>query len=213
MTNTDNAPMEQAVLAVVPFLLVGLALSLPLLLVSWEPPPSTIVIAHLSALVLLALVAAVRLAPLAGDVWFLGQGWSPLWRLAASGTTVVVLVTGVVALVTLASSATLRYPPSMQFLQLLSAVDIAWAATALVVGAFRAWGRTAAIVGGVVLGVVCVFAIWRYLDIVGFGPGGEWIVDGPALWRNVIPADMAAAIVAVAVFVYGTWRRASASSA
>lgn len=204
MTDT---PMERAVLAAVPFLLAGLVLSLPLLAVSWDPPPETLVVVHLSALVLLGLLAALRLAPMAGDDWFLGRGWSSFWRLVASGSTVVVLVTGVVALSTLASSAALRYPPSMQFLQLLSAVDIAWAATALIIGANRAWGRTAAIVGGVILGVVCVFAIWRYLDLVGFGPGGEWIVDGAALWRNVIPADMAAAIVAVTVFGYGTRRK------
>ncbi len=62
-----------------------------------------------------------------------------------------------------------------------------------------------------VLGVVCVFEIWRYLDVVGFGPSGEWIVDVPALWRNVIPADTAAALVAIVVFTYGTWRQASRS--
>jgi hypothetical protein len=119
----------------------------------------------------------------------------------------VVLVTGVVALVTLASSAALRYPPSMQFLQLLSAVDIAWVVAAFVVGAGRAWGRAAAIVGGAVVGIVCVAAIWRYLDIVGFGPNGEWIVDGAELWRNVIPADMVAALTAIGVFAYGARRR------
>ena len=195
-------------LAAVPFLVVGLVLSIPLLLVPWDPPPLTLVTVHLSALVLLGVVAAVLLAAFAGADWFLGRGWSGFWRLAASGTTVIVLATGVVGLVTLSSSAALRLPPSMQFLQLLSALDIAWAAAALVVGAHRAWGRPAAIVGGVILGVVCVAAIWRYLDIVGFGPNGEWIVDGGALWRNVIPADMAAALVAVVIFAYGTWRRA-----
>lgn len=200
--------MERVVLAAVPFLLVGLALSLPLLLVNWTPPPTTIVIVHLSVLVLLGLLAALRLASLAGDDWFLGRAWTTGWRLAASGVVVIVLVTGVVALVTLASSAALRYPPSMQFLQLLSAVDIAWATAAIVVGAGRAWGRAAAITGGVILGVVCVFAIWRYLDIVGFGPDGEWIVDASALWRNVIPADMAAAAAAIAILSYGTWRQA-----
>jgi hypothetical protein len=208
LNDPGNTPMERAVLGAVLFLLVGLVLSLPLLVVSWEPPPITPVIVHLSALVLLGLVAAVRLAPLAGADWFLGQGWSAFWRLAASGVAVVVVVTGVVALVTLASSAALRYPPSMQFLQLLSAVDIAWAMTALVIGVDRVWGRTAAIIGGVILGVLCVLAIWRYLDIVGFGPDGEWIVDATALFRYVIPADMVAATVAVALFVYGTWRRA-----
>ena len=193
-------------LAAVPFLLLGLVLSLPLLLVDWEPPPLTLVTVHLSALTLLGLAAAIRLAPYAGDDWFLGRAWSAFWRLAGSGVVVIVLVTGVVALVTLASSAALRYPPSMQFLQLLSAVDIAWVVTALVVGAGRAWGRTAAVIGGIIIGVVCVAAIWRYLDIVGFGPNGEWIVDGTELWRNVIPADMAAALAAIGVFAYGTMR-------
>ena len=201
--------MERVVLAAVPFLVVGLALSLPLLLVTWTPPPIAPVIVHLSALVLLGLVTAVWLAPLAGADWFLGRAWSAWWRLVASGGTVVVITTGVVGLVTLASSAALQFPPSMQFLQLLSALDIAWAGGALVVGAHRAWGRAAAVTAGVVLGVVCVFAIWRYLDVVGFGPSGEWIVDGPALWRNVIPADTAAALVAIVVFTYGTWRQAS----
>jgi len=201
--------MERAVLAAVPFLVAGLVLSLPLLLVTWTPPPITPVIVHLSGLVLLGLVATVWLAPLAGADWFLGRAWSAWWRLVASGVTVVVITTGVVGLVTLASSAALQFPPSMQFLQLLSALDIAWAGGALVLGAHRAWGRAAAVAAGVVLGVVCVFAIWRYLDVVGFGPSGEWIVDGPALWRNVIPADMAAALVAIVVFTYGTWRQAS----
>ncbi|MCH7846054.1 MAG: hypothetical protein IH850_09520 [Acidobacteria bacterium] len=208
MTDPIDAPMERAVLAAVPFLVAGLVLSLPLLLVTWTPPPMTPVIVHLSGLVLLGLAAAVWLAPLAGADWFLGRAWSPWWRLVASGVTVVVITTGVVGLVTLASSAALQFPPSMQFLQLLSALDIAWAGAALVVGAHRAWGRAAAVAAGFMLGVVCVFAIWRYLDVVGFGPSGEWIVDGPALWRNVIPADTAAALVAIAVFAYGTWRHA-----
>ncbi len=211
MTDPTDTPMERAVLAAVPFLVAGLVLSLPLLLVTWTPPPMRPVIVHLSGLVLLGLAAAVWLAPLAGADWFLGRAWSAWWRLVASGVTVVVITTGVVGLVTLASSAALQFPPSMQFLQLLSALDIAWAGGALVVGVHRAWGRAAAVAAGVVLGVVCVFAIWRYLDVVGFGPSGEWIVDGPALWRNVIPADTAAALVAIVVFTYGTWRQASRS--
>jgi hypothetical protein len=209
LTDPVDTPMERVVLAAVPFLVAGLVLSLPLLLVTRTPPPITPVIVHLSGLVLLGLVTAVWLAPLAGADWFLGRAWSAWWRLVASGVTVVVITTGVVGLVTLASSAALQFPPSMQFLQLLSALDIAWAGGALVVGAHRAWGRAAAVAAGVVLGVVCVFAIWRYLDVVGFGPSGEWIVDGPALWRNVIPADTAAALVAIVVFTYGTWRQAS----
>jgi hypothetical protein len=201
--------MERAVLAAVPFLLAGLALSLPLLLVREETSITTIVV-HLIGLVLFGLLAALRLAPLAGADWFLGRDWSTFWRMVASGVSVVFLVTGTVGLVTLASSAALGYPPSMQFLQLLSALDIAWAATALVVGLWRGWGRGPAIGGGLVLAVVCVWAIWRYLVAVGLGPTGEWLVDSDALLRHVLPYDMLAAVVAVAAFLLGTRRAAQA---
>ncbi|MEA3502413.1 MAG: hypothetical protein U9R47_06530 [Actinomycetota bacterium] len=200
--------MERSVLATVPFLAIGLVGSVPLLLVRWSPPPFTIVIVHLAALVLLGLVAVIRLAPLAGDNWFEGQSWSPFWRLAASGISVVFLVTGMVGLVTLASSAALRYPPSMQFLQLLSALDIAWAGAALVIGTYRAWRLPAAVTAGTVLAIICVWSIWRYLDIVGFGPAGEWIVDPEALASYVLPFDVAAAVMAVGAFVFGTRRQA-----
>jgi hypothetical protein len=201
--------MERAVLATIPFLLVGLVLSVPLLLV---PGPTTItmVVVQLAGLVLLGLLAAVRLTPLAGPDWFLGRSWSLFWRLTASGVAVVFLVTGMVGLVTLASSAALRTPPSMQFLQLLSALDIAWAGTALVVGTWRWWGRSAAIAAGAVLGVVCVWAIWRYLDAVGIGPSGEWIVDAAALNRHVLPFDVIAAVAAILAFLMGTRHRAHA---
>ncbi len=205
---TDNA-MERAVLAAVPFLLAGLVLSLPLLLVR-GPTSVAVIVIHLVGLVLLGLLAALRLTPLARADWFLGRDWSTLWRLVASGASVVFLVTGMVGLVTLASSAALGYPPSMQFLQLLSALDIAWAATALVVGLWRGWGRGLAVGGGLILGAVCIWAIWRYLSVVGLGPGGEWLVDGEALFRHVLPYDTLAAIAAVAAFLFGTRRDAQA---
>ena len=200
--------MERAVLATVPFLAIGLVGSLPLLLVRWSPPPLTIVIVHLAVLVLLGLVAVIRLAPLAGNDWFTGQPWSPFWRLAASGISVVFLTTGMVGLVTLASSAALHYPPSLQFLQLLSALDIAWAGAALVVGVYRAWRIPAAVTAGTVLAIICVWSIWRYFVVVGFGPEGEWIVDSAALARYVLPFDVLAAVMAIAAFVFGTRRQA-----
>ena len=99
-----------------------------------------------------------------------------------------VLVTGVVALVTLASSAALRFPPSMQFLQLLSAVDIAWAATALVVGADRAWGRTVAIIGGTILGALVGGSLGRAMDRVDqncVGQALERAENGQSIvWNN-----------------------------
>jgi len=200
--------MERAVLATIPFLAIGLIGSVPLLLLRWSPPPFTIVIVHLAVLVLLGLIAVIRLAPLAGNDWFKGQSWSPFWRLAASGISVVFLVTGMVGLVTLASSAALRYPPSLQFLQLLSALDIAWAGAALVIGVYRAWRLPAAVTAGTVLAIVCVWSIWRYFDVVGFGPAGEWIVDSAALAKYVLPFDVAAAVMAIGAFVFGTRRQA-----
>lgn len=200
--------MERAVLATLPFLAIGLAGSVPLLLVRWSPPPLAIVVFHLAVLVGLGLVAVIRLAPLAGVDWFEGQSWSPFWRSAASGISVVFLVTGMVGLVTLASSAALRYPPSLQFLQLISALDIAWAGAALVIGTYRAWRVPAAVTAGTLLAIVCVWSIWRYLDVVGFGPAGEWIVDSEALARYVLPFDVAAAVMAIGAFVLGTRRQA-----
>ena len=200
--------MERAVLATVPFLGVGLLASLPLLLISWSAPPSTLVIVHLTGLVLLGLAASIRLAPFAGGDWFLGQSWTPFWRAIASGVSVVFLVTGMVGLVTIASSAALQYPPSLQFLQLLSALDIAWAGAALVVGIYRAWRLPAAVIAGSALAVICIWSIWWYLDAVGFGPNGEWVVDASVLMRRVLPFDIAAAVMAIGALLYGTRRQA-----
>lgn len=202
-----DSSMERAVLATAPLLGLGLIASLPLLFVSWTPPPFTLVIVHLTVLVLLGLAASIRLAPLAGGDWFRGESWSPFWRGIASGVSVVFLVTGMVGLVTIASAAALRYPPSLQFLQLLSALDIAWAGAALVIGVFRAWRIPAAVAAGSILAVICIWSIWWYLDGVGFGPSGEWIVDATYLMQRVLPFDVAAAVMAIGALLYGTHRQ------
>ncbi len=203
-----DTPMERAVLATVPFLAVGLVASLPLLLIGWSPPPFAIVLVHLTLLVLLGLAAVLKLAPLAGTNWFMGRSWTPFWRSMSSGVSVVFLVTGMIGLVALASSAALRYPPSLQFLQLLSGLDIAWSVGALAVGVYRAWRMPAAVVAGTMLSIVCIWSIWWYLDGVGFGPGGEWIVDASTLLQRVLPFDVAAAVMAIAALVYGSYRQA-----
>jgi hypothetical protein len=123
----------------------------------------------------------------------------------------VVVVTGLIGLVTLATSAALRLEPSLQFLQLLSALDIAWAGAAVMIGAYRLWGRGAALVGGGVLGVFCVWSIWNYLHIVGFTDAGGWLVEGGQVMRLVLPFDMMAAGVAVTLLVVGSGRAEPAS--
>ena len=57
----------------------------------------------------------------------------------------IVIVTGVTALVTLATTAALRFEPSLQFLQLLSALDIAWVVAGTTLAVRSLWGRLPAI--------------------------------------------------------------------
>jgi hypothetical protein len=116
----------------------------------------------------------------------------------------VALVTGSAALVTLATSAALRFDASMQFLQLLSALDIAWVVAAASIGARRRWGTAAASGTAIAIGIFCVWSIWRYLDTVGVGGDGEWIVNGRELMRLVLPNDLIAAVVAISLLEFGT---------
>jgi hypothetical protein len=197
-------PIERALIRSVPWLIGGLLASIPLLLVSTESDPTGPFLIHLVVLVIFGLGLSLSVVALANDDWFADMGWSVSRRLWASAIGIIVLVTGIVGLVTLASSAALRFDPSTQFLQLLSALDIAWVVAALVVGVRRRWNQLAAALGGLVIGVFCVWSIWRYIDAVGFGPSGEWIVSGQDLMTLVIPFDMAAAVVAVTMVAIGT---------
>ena len=203
MTEPPDKQFADASLVLVPYLLAGLAASLPLLLVPQAWDLMFRFVAQLSLLVALGFVAtlAVLDVPLRG--FFRGRGWSRRREALSGAVVLVVLVTGVVALVTLASSAALRLTPSLQFLQLLSALDIAWVVAAISIGARQRWGGRAAVVSGTVIGVACVVSIWNYLRVVGFSSDGGWLVDGAQLMKLVIPFDMAAAVVAVTVLFLG----------
>ncbi len=160
---------------------------------------------QLGAVVALGLAAAVALAHLADEPgWYRPAG--PLVRRLGSAATVIAIVTGMVGLVALASAAALRLHPSLQFLLVVSALDVAWAVAAVVIGARRGWGLWPAVGAGAVLALVCVGALWSYLDAVGFSPAGGWVVDGSELLRRVLPYDMAAAVVAVTALLAGTRR-------
>lgn len=205
------APIERALLATIPWLVGALVLSLPLLLVDVGGDPLIAFTVQLTVVVGFGLVLANVVVRLGTADWFRGASWSIGVRLIAGGIGLVVLVTGTVGLVTLASSAALRYDPSTQFLQLISALDIAWVGAAITIGAYRSWGRGWAVFGGAVIGVVCVWSIWNYLGHVGFGPNGEWIVSAPDLMRFVLPYDTGAAIVAVSVFLIGVRAKTQAT--
>lgn len=203
-------PIERALIRTVVWLMAGLVASLALFLIDVSGDPTVAFLFHLGALVAFGLALTVALLPMSGADWFAGSRWGVARRLVGGGVGIVVLTTGVTGLVTLASSAALRYDPSTQFLQLLSALDIAWVTAAVIIGAQRAWSRTAAVIGGVMMGAVCVWSIWFYLDAVGFGPNGEWIVSGSDLATRVIPFDTAAAIIALGMFAFGTARASQA---
>jgi hypothetical protein len=196
-------PIERALLRAVPFLIGGLLASLPLLLVTPGAEPLGWFIAQLVVLVAIAHAMTITLMNLGNEPWFVGMAWSPTIRSIASGIGLVVLVTGTVGLITLASSAALGFDPSLQYLQLLSALDIAWAGAALTIGVYRAFSWPWAVFAGSVLGVICVWSIWTYLTNVGFGSDGSWIVSGPDLARYVIPFDIIAAVMAVVFFLVG----------
>jgi hypothetical protein len=199
-----RSPLEAAVARAVPYLAGGLVVTPILLLVPVGKDTFLVSVAHLSLLVALGIALAAALAPLVDEEWFTGLSWGPAGRRLAGGIALVVIATGVVGLVTLASSAALRLQPSLQFLQLLSALDIAWAAGAVVVGGQRLWSRRTMVGAGLLVGVACVFSIWNYLRVVGFAADGGWLLDGGELMRLVLPFDMVAAIVAGSVLFLGT---------
>ena len=181
-------------------------MALPLLAVSQPDDPSTLFILHLSLLVAYGVAMGDDLSGYVDDSWFTATGLSRTARRLAAGAAVTIVVTGVMALITLATSAALRYDVSTQYLQLLSELDIAWAAAATMVGARMMWGRTAGLIGGIAVGIFCAWSIWRYVDIVGFADDGSWIVSGSDLMRYVIPFDMIAGAVALAMLVTASFR-------
>ncbi len=190
-------PLERALTLATRWVLIGAVGSLLLLAVPTSFTAGnrlTVVVVHLSVLVGSATVLAWRLTSIVDEGFF--DGLRRPWL--ASAVSIVALVVGYAALVTLASSAALRYDPSLQFLQLLSALDVAWSAAALglgvrVIARSDRFGRVAA----VALDVICVFSIWNYLRVVGFDAQGGWVVDRSELLTLVIPFDVAAAIMAI----------------
>ena len=197
MTSPTSHPLEQALAVAARWTLIGASASVVLLAV----PASFVadhrlfvVISHLSVVVGSGTVLGWRLKAAVDEGFFpaVGRPW------LASAVAIVALVTGYAALVTLASSAALRYDPSLQFLQLLSALDVAWSAVALGLGVrVLARSNRVGLAAAIGLDVICVFSIWNYLRVVGFDADGGWVVDRSELLTLVIPFDVAAAIMAI----------------
>lgn len=202
--------IERAIGRSVRWLIAGLLVA-PLLLAVTTPHGSTPwILFHLAVLVVYGLALTMSLAEELDTPWF--RELRPKASLSASAVSLVVLATGAVALVTLASSAALRLDPSMQFLQLLSALDIAWAAGATAIGARLAGGPLAGWAAGGAIAAVCVWSMAAYLNAVGYTTAGGWLVDGDAMWRYILPYDMAAAVIAVTTLTFGVRSRAKTNS-
>lgn len=143
---------ERAAVTTLAWTGAGVVAGLPLLAVSAGDASMALATIRLSGLVAFGIALAVRLARLADGSWF--RAVPEWWCRWMTGAWAVVLVTGAVGLVAVTTSPALRYDPSMQYLQVLSAVDIAWATAALAVG--LRWWRSprAAGIGVAVLAVV-----------------------------------------------------------
>jgi hypothetical protein len=207
MINDHN--LEGAVLRAVRPLVFGLLASLPLLVMPRQDDRIFELVVHLVGLVAFSYVLTWWLAPLADRSWFSDRHWLPPYSQLVTSAAFIVLVTGATALVTLASSAAMQYEPSLQFLQLLSALDIAWVVSGTMLAARMLWGRAASLAAGWMMSVVCVLSIVAYLDKVGLDESGGWLVDGEQMLRLVIPFDVVAAVITIGLTLMAV-RRASA---
>ena len=201
-------PLERSLRIAVIWLVPTLVLSAGLLVIDVRRDLLATTTIHLSAIVLATLWLTLRLVPMSDSGWFvtvLGR----TQRRFATAATLAAIVTGYAALTTLASSAALRLDPSLQFLQLLSAMDIAWVVAATTIGSRWLWGDRVGSGAGVAMSIVCVWSIWRYLDQVGFGPNGEWVVSGDALRQLVLPFDTMAAVIALTLAWLGARAQAT----
>ncbi len=200
------SPAERAITRSILWMTVGAAAAIPLLVVPAPGDPLLTAVVHLVAIVVFGTALVFHLWSLADAGWFERSSLSGRVRTALAGIVIVVFVTGAVGLVTLATSAALRYDASLQFLQLISAMDIAWVVAAFALGLRWIGGSRLAVAGAVMMGVVCVWSIWRYLDIVGFTADGGWLVDGGKIATLILPFDVMAAVLAITAFSIGVGR-------
>jgi len=200
-TTASRHPVEAILVVGLKRLLMwGIPLS-ALTLVFGAPEPSdgllTYNLVHLTVLQVATALFAMEMASLTDQPWF--EGLKRRWL--ASTASLIAAVVGFSALLTLATSAAARYDPSLQFLQLLSSLDIAWVVAGIYLGSRKLWGRPIDLILGLIILAACVGSIALYLKTVGFSVDGGWLVDGPAMSRIVLPADTVAALLAVAILL------------
>lgn len=186
---------------------VGAATAVPLLVVPGVVDPALPGVIHLTLLAGFGLALTFHLAPLADPPWFRGTGLGESGRAALTGIVIAAAVSASVAAATVPTAVALRYDASLQFLVLLAAVISAGQSALMALGT-RAWlGPRAGVAAGLIPGVVTVALFWRYLDLVGTGPGGSWVVDGARFGTLVLPVEAVLTVASVIAFSRGTRRR------
>lgn len=181
---------EQVLIRVLLWASSGAAVAVPVLVLPQPEDPLLTVTIHLSLIVLFGMALAFHLAPLGDEPWFSGLDIGESTRTVLTWVVVAALVAAASGVAAVATAAALRYTASLQYLVLLSVLGIVMTLTLTVLGTRRGWGGSVALWSAMTVGVIGVWAIWRYLDSVGIGADGGWAVDGAAVMRLVVPFDL-----------------------
>jgi len=187
----------------------GAAVGFPALVVPQPEDPRATVVIHLALLAAFLLALTFHLAAVTDRAWFAGTRLGPVGRRAAAGVVAVAAITACAATVAAATAVGVRYDASMQYLLVLGADVIALPSSLAILGARRRFGGGVAAAIGAALAGVVVWAFWRYLDVVGVGPNGGWVVDGSRFGTIVLPVVAGALAVGLALFSLGARDRAS----
>lgn len=199
-------PAERLLARTVLWTSVGCAAGMPLLVVPQPDDPRLTFVIHVSLVGAFVIGLAFHLAPLTDGLWFGGSGLGDVGRRAASWLVTAGAVTVCAATVGAATAVALRYDPSMQYFVVIAADAVAVPSALAILGVRRRFGPQSAAAAGALLAAAVVWSVWRYLDRVGVGAEGRWIVDGARFGTIVLPVLAGAMVVALVLFTVGTRR-------
>lgn len=192
--------LESSALLTFPWLPGGLVVSLPLLLLTQANDRRWEAMIHLSLLVLFLFALSWRLGRSGDHPWFADRGWSESRRRLVTNVALIIILTGVAVVVTLASSAAMRYQPSLQFPQLLSALESLGLSPEPHLPCVP-YGETVPPSQRPMMSIIYVLSIGLYLAAVGLFADQGRLVDGEQILRLVLPFDVAAAAITIGLTV------------
>ena len=197
------SPIETAALRTLLWATTGAAAAIPVLVLPQPDDPLFTAVVQLAIIAVYAVAMTLHLAALGDAPWFDGLAIGGRARRGLTWVMLVADVAGASAVTALATSAALRYQPSVQLLQLVSVIVVGVVVSASALGTRRRWGGAPALAMAAVLGAVLVWVMWRHLDTVGSTASGGWRVDGSVVRETVVPYVAGAVVVAGALFGAG----------